>query len=111
MPASFRLMFNRRGRMSNQRSHALLCAISLALATSCGVERAETNEAEVASSGESLRLTRDCNDKLEDIYTKPNNLPSYNQSRRGDVVRCAKDRIVPVDEASKSLAARNFTGI
>lgn len=97
--------------MSNRRSHALLCAISLALVASCALEPAETIEADVGSNGESLRLNRDCNDKLEDIYTKPNNLPSYNQSRRGEVVRCAKGRIVPVDEASRSLVARNFTGI
>jgi pimeloyl-ACP methyl ester carboxylesterase len=97
--------------MLKRRSRELLCAFGLGLVASCALGGPEDDEDLVVSHGEALQLNRDCNDKFEDIYAKPSNLPSYNQSRRGDVVRCAKDRTIPVDEVSRSLAARMFQGI
>jgi hypothetical protein len=89
--------------MSNRRSHELLSAISLALVASCTLESADTTEVEVAPASESLQLSRGCNDKFEDIYTKPNSLPSYNRTRRGDVVRCAVYRPRPRPRPPRKL--------
>lgn len=52
-----------------------------------------------------------CADALNDVYVTPPNLPPMTMGARGDVVRCAMDRVVPVSEMTSDFAAKSVTGL
>lgn len=99
--------------MSSRRFRAVICSIAVALLAACAVEVGEDGDQaiSVASQSNALELSRTCTDRFEDIYAQPKNLPAYSQSRRGDIVRCAQDRTIPIEEISTALARRGFVGV
>lgn len=85
--------------------------IHLAIVVACTSEVAESGEEVVASESQELRLVRGCNDSFDSIYARPQNLPPMNNNRRGDIVRCARDRTMGTDEIAASLSQRGFVGV
>src|SRR5579862_2060354 len=51
-----------------------------------------------------------CTDTVDAVYTAPMNLPAFDATHRGDVVRCAFDRSLTAAEINASLTALNYTG-
>lgn len=52
-----------------------------------------------------------CSDVLSDVYVTPPNLPPMTMAARGDVVRCAMDRVVPVSEMTSDFAGESITAV
>lgn len=55
-------------------------------------------------------LLQACSDAIADVYTLPANLPAYDASHRGDVVRCAYDRYLPSSVINTRMTAYGYTG-
>jgi len=96
--------------MRSRRIHSAIW-IHLAIAAACTSEVADGGEEVVASESQELRLVRGCNDSFDSIYARPQNLPPMNNNRRGDIVRCARDRTMGTDEIAASLSHRGFVGV
>jgi pimeloyl-ACP methyl ester carboxylesterase len=93
------------------RSHESFCLVGVALLAACTLESSDEHADDVALYQAGLVLNRDCSDRFEDVYAQPKNLPRYNPSRRGDIVRCAQDRTIGKDEIASSLARRGFVDV
>ncbi len=52
-----------------------------------------------------------CVDAVGDVYVTPPSLPPMAMGSRGDVVRCAMDRVVPVSEMTTDFAAKSVQGL
>lgn len=97
--------------MRISRSEGVLCLLGVMFAGSCASQVAEDTVVAVDVQREALDLSRSCNDSFDAIYMQPRNLPRYDAGRRGDVVRCATGRRIPVDEVASGLTARGFRDI
>ncbi len=57
-----------------------------------------------------VTLALPCSDAIADVYSAPADLPAYDASHRGDVVRCALDRRITPDELSRQAQAIGYAG-
>ena len=57
-----------------------------------------------------IGLAIPCSDPLEDLYKTPAMLPAFDDGRRGEVVRCAKDRRLSAMEVNEALKAAGYVG-
>ncbi|MCU1277472.1 MAG: Triacylglycerol lipase precursor [bacterium] len=55
-------------------------------------------------------LLQACTDALADVYTLPANLPAYDSSHRGDVIRCSYDRYLSAAAINAKMTAYGYTG-
>lgn len=95
--------------MSFRRSHLTLCLSSAVLCAACALDSGNRDEAEpVAAHQEDLVLSRDCRDRLQDVYAQP---PNFAKARRGDVLRCAQGRVISKSEIASSLSKRGFVDV
>ena len=97
--------------MRTRGSQVVLCLTLVAAAAGCAVESVEESELSVGSQLQALELNRACTDSPDAIYAQPRNLPRYDPSRRGDIVRCSTGRTVSAAEVGKSLGDAGFAGI
>jgi hypothetical protein len=51
-----------------------------------------------------------CTDTVDAVYTAPANLPAFDATHRGDVVRCAFDRSLTASQINSTLTALNYVG-
>lgn len=51
-----------------------------------------------------------CTDAVADVYTLPANLPAYDSSHRGDVIRCAYDRYLSAAAINTAMTAYGYQG-
>ncbi|HMF27231.1 MAG TPA: hypothetical protein VKE42_00580, partial [Candidatus Cybelea sp.] len=85
--------------------------IAFAVAGACTSKVTDGGGDVVVSNVRALDLARACNDSFASIYAKPQNLGAANRNRRGEVLKCAKDRTIPVSEIQASLDHRAFVGV
>jgi dienelactone hydrolase len=89
------------------RCHVLLSLTLLA----CGDDGAATPDAAPPDAdyriGEHPQLAVACSDTLADIYNLPTNLPTMDDSHRGDVFRCALSEKMTVPEIQAQITATN----
>ncbi|HEX6835532.1 MAG TPA: alpha/beta fold hydrolase [Polyangia bacterium] len=57
-----------------------------------------------------VTLAVPCSDAIADVYTAPADLPPYDESHRGDIVRCAFDRAIGPAELSQQAVALGYQG-
>ena len=55
-----------------------------------------------------LTTATQCRDSIDSVYAVPSVVPPYDASHRGDVVRCATDRTLSVEEIETRLASDGF---
>ncbi len=55
-------------------------------------------------------LLQACTDSVNDVYTLPANLPAFDATHRGDVIRCAYDRYLSASEINAQMTAMGYTG-
>ena len=97
--------------MTTLGTRALMCLLSIALIAGCAADLDSDAEASVGLHGEALRLSRECNDSFDSVYTAPSELPDFEPSRRGDVVRCSTGRSIAPDEIAATLLKLGFAGV
>jgi dienelactone hydrolase len=52
-----------------------------------------------------------CTDDIEDVYVTPSDLPPFTEASRGEIVRCAREGTLTVDEIEGRLTAAGVTGV
>jgi pimeloyl-ACP methyl ester carboxylesterase len=92
-------------------SEVVLCLMGVVVVVGCAGQGTQDEELSVGVQREALELNRACNDTLESIYAQPGNLPRYDSSRRGDIVRCSAGRTIPLQEVTSNLQIRGFQDI
>jgi hypothetical protein len=55
-------------------------------------------------------LLQACTDAIADVYTLPANLPAFDASHRGDVIRCAYDRYLSAADINAAMTAYGYLG-
>ncbi|MGZ3406064.1 MAG: lipase family protein [Polyangia bacterium] len=55
-------------------------------------------------------LLQACTDSMPDVYVLPSNLPAYDSSHRGDVIRCGYDRYLSATEINTQMSAYGYKG-
>src|SRR5438094_6665695 len=86
------------------------CLLLLTLAIGCGDDSAAPGDMAPDLSHQVDPIALACTDSLDSVYTAPMNLPAFDPSHRGDVVRCAFDRAMPAAQVNSVLTALNYTG-
>ena len=92
-------------------SAVVLCLMGVVVAVGCASHVVDDAELSVGVQQEALELNRACSDSFDSIYAQPRNLPRYDSSRRGDIVRCSMGRTVQLEEVKANLDARGFKDI
>jgi hypothetical protein len=55
-------------------------------------------------------LARACSDAISAIYTAPDGLPAWDETHRGDVVRCAPDRVLTAAQLNTAVQGLGYQG-
>lgn len=55
-------------------------------------------------------LLQACSDAVADVYTLPANLPTFDSSHRGDVIRCAYDRYLSAADINTAMTGYGYLG-
>jgi pimeloyl-ACP methyl ester carboxylesterase len=96
--------------MSTCRAMAMYCwvlgTLLLLVSAACG----DNLDPGLDADPDDVALLRACADSFETIYTKPTDLPAFDASRRGEVVRCGKVDVASASELSAQAAALGYTG-
>lgn len=103
---------------SSIRGLAQLSALSLlALAFGCGGSTVANSDGGDGGGGgpdlsgpPALKLAAPCTDTVEDVYKLPPGLPPFDTSRRGEVVRCAIDRTLSLEQIKAALEKNGYSG-
>jgi pimeloyl-ACP methyl ester carboxylesterase len=82
------------------------------LAPAC--DRGESAPPDLATSADLLAVPESlaiaCTDSMDAVSQLPGNLPIFDSSRRGDVIRCAHEGRVEAADANLKLASLGYTG-
>jgi hypothetical protein len=86
------------------------CAALVALG--CGSSSSKTPDAaaDAAPPPPPPALLQACTDAIADVYTLPADLPPYDASHRGDVIRCGYDRYLSAADINASMSAYGYLG-
>src|SRR6478672_9195838 len=93
------------------RESSAWCAVLLALG--CGGSSSKTPDAAPDAAEPPPpppALLQACTDAIADVYTLPDNLPPYDASHRGDVIRCGYDHYLSATDINKSMTAYGYLG-
>lgn len=87
------------------------CLLSVVLVVGCGDDQQSTPDAKPDAVdytiGEHPQLAVPCDDSLADVYTLPDDLEEMDDSRRGEILRCAKAEKLTVPEIREQIEAYN----
>jgi len=83
------------------------CLALATLAGGCG----QASEPAPAKIVHESPFALECRDSVEGFYDRPASLPTFDASRRGDVVRCGHARDVSAAEIDAWLARARFAGV
>jgi pimeloyl-ACP methyl ester carboxylesterase len=75
----------------------------------CAADSPKTGESVLAAKSALVKLA--CTDSVDSVYKKPGNLPPLDESRRGDVVRCAQGASISSSALQSALSEAEFTGV
>jgi pimeloyl-ACP methyl ester carboxylesterase len=97
--------------MRTWRSLVVLCLPLCLQGAACATQDSpDTGQIEVAAQVSLLRNA--CTDSFNSVYAKPpNNLPPFDNSRRGDIVRCAKGEEISKNALQNALNEAAFTNV
>ena len=73
-----------------------LCLSLCLFGAACASDSPKTGEDVLAAKSALVKLA--CTDSVDSVYKKPGNLPPLDDSRRGDVVRCAQGASISSDQ-------------
>lgn len=83
------------------------CALFVTLG--CGSESPSTPDAPPPPPPPPA-LLQACTDAIADVYTLPTQLPPYDSSHRGDVIRCGYDHYLSAADINASMTAYGYVG-
>lgn len=86
-----------------------LCLSLCLFGAACAADSPKTGEDVLAAKSALVKLA--CTDSVDSVYEKPGNLPALDDSRRGDVVRCAQGDSISSDALRAALSDAEFEGV